>query len=58
MNKTTTHNDAECYAQGTRRSQPSSTHMEVVVGAQTRSDDTEDKPVVNFDDGFDQGFTF
>ena len=32
--------------------------MEVVVGAQTRSDDTEDKPVVNFDDGFDQGFTF
>ena len=46
VHKATTHNDAECYALGAPRSQPSSTHAPVVVGAQTRSDDTENKAVV------------
>ena len=54
--KTTTHNDTECYAQGAPRSQTSSTHTTAVVGALTRTD-TDDKPVINFDD-FDKGFEF
>ena len=58
VHRTTTHNDAECYAQGAPRSQTSSTRTAAAVGAQTRIDDTETKPVVNFDDDFDKGFTF
>ena len=58
VHRTTTHNNAECYAQGTPRPQRRSTYTAAVVGAQTRSDDTENKPVVNFDDDFDRGFTF
>lgn len=57
VHRTTTHNDAECYAQGAPRSQTSSTHTAAVVGAQTRTD-TDNKPVVNFDDDFDKGFAF
>ena len=55
VHKTTTHKDAECYAQGAPRSQACSTHTAAVVGALTRTD-TADKPVINFDD-FDKGFT-
>ncbi|CAN0529257.1 unnamed protein product, partial [Scytosiphon promiscuus] len=39
--KSTTHNDAECYAQGAPRPQVSSAHTAAVMGAQTRPDDTE-----------------
>ena len=57
VHKTTTHNDAECYAQGAPRSQTNSTHTAAVVGALTPTD-ADNKPVTNFDDGFDKGFAF
>ena len=56
VHKTTTHNDAECYSQGAPRSETCSTYTAAVVGALTRTD-TDDKPVINFDD-FNQGFAF
>ena len=43
---------------GTPRSQTSSTHTAAAVGTHTCTDDTKNKPVGNFDDGFDKGFTF
>ena len=58
VHRTTTHNDTECYAQGAPRSQTSSTHTAAVGSAQNRSIDTDNKPVVQFDDDFDRGFAF
>ena len=47
MHRTTTHNDAKFHAQGAPRSQTSSTHTSAAVDAQTRTDDTENEPVVD-----------
>ena len=58
VHRTTTHNDAECYAQGAPRSHTSSTHTAAAVGAQTRTEETENKPVVHFEGDIDKGFTF
>ena len=53
----TTHNDTECYAQGAPRSQTSIAHTAAALGVQIRTTDTDNKPVVSFDDAFDRGFT-
>ena len=58
MHKTTTPNDAVCCAQEPPRPQAGSTHTAAAMEAQTRTDDTENKPVVKFDDDFDIGFAF
>ena len=36
----------------------SSSHTAAAVGAQARTDDTKNKPFVNFDDDFDKGFKY
>lgn len=56
--KTTTHNDAECYAERVSRPQASSKHTAAAMGAQPRPDDTKNIPFVNIDDDFDTGFAF
>jgi len=53
----TTHSDANCHAQGAPRTQTSS-RTAAAVGVHTLTDDTENKPVVDFDHDFDKGFTF
>lgn len=57
LHRMTTHSDANCHAQGAPRTQTSS-RTAAAVGVHTLTDDTENKPVVDFDHDFDKGFTF
>ena len=53
VHKTTSHNDKECYAQGTQRAQTtSSTHTAAILSV----DSGERSTAINFDDDFDKGF--
>ena len=57
VHETATHNDVECCGQGAPRSQTSNAHTAAAVNAQTCTDDTENKPVVDFDDDVGNTFT-
>ena len=59
VHKITSHDDTECYKQGAPRPpQGGRAHTtSAVQGASTRPNDDE-KPSLNFDDGFEEGFAF
>ena len=61
LHKTTTYDDAECYAQGAPRpSQNDGAHIatSAALGATKPPANDDDKPSLNFDDDFDKGFEF
>ena len=56
LHKTTSHNDAACYQQGTSRLKQGGVSSATALGVHSLPSENDEKPAINFDDDFDGGF--
>ena len=59
VHKTASHDDTECYKQGAPRPlQSGRAHTDSAVQGASKRPNDDEKPFLNFDDGFEEGFAF
>ena len=58
FDKTTSHNDADCFKQGASRPKEGGVFSAPALGAHYLHSENDEKPAINFHDDFDGGFQF